>query len=146
MPDRDQSVCVVGTGHIGLPLAAVLANAGFRVTGYDINDEFLTRVSTTGRAGYIEEGLDELLGRTLHRGLTLSSSPPGAHDVYIITVGTPLDAATGRPTIEKVRQSIQQLAPRFGPDPLVILRSTVTIGTSRAVVLPEMARHAARFA
>ena len=145
MSDHALSVCVVGTGHIGLPLAAVLADAGFRVTGYDINDGFLTRVSTTGRAGYMEEGLDELLARTLNRGLTLSSSPPAAHDVYIITVGTPLDAATGRPTIDKVRQSIQQLAPRFGPDPLVILRSTVTIGTSRAVVLPEMARHAARF-
>ena len=145
MPDRDLTVCVVGTGHIGLPLAAVLADAGFRVTGYDINDEFLTRVSTTRSAGYIEEGLDELLGRTLHHGLTLSSSPPVAHDVYIITVGTPVDPATGRPTIEKVRQSIQQLAPRFGPDPLVILRSTVTIGTSRSVVLPEMVRHAPRF-
>lgn len=145
MSDSALSVCVVGTGHIGLPLAAVLADAGFRVTGYDINDEFLTRVSTTGRAGYMEEGLDELLGRTLNRGLTLSSSPPAAHDVYIITVGTPLDPATGRPTIDKVRQSIQQLAPRFGPDPLVILRSTVTIGTSRGVVLPEMARHAKSF-
>ena len=32
-------VCVVGTGHIGLPLAAVLAEAGFQVTGYDTNDE-----------------------------------------------------------------------------------------------------------
>ena len=145
MSDSALSVCVVGTGHIGLPLAAVLADAGFRVTGYDINDEFLTRVSTTGRAGYMEEGLDELLGRTLNRGLTLSSSPPAAHDVYIITVGTPLDPATGRPTIDKVRQSIQQLASRFGPDPLVILRSTVTIGTSRGVVLPEMARHAESF-
>jgi sugar transferase (PEP-CTERM/EpsH1 system associated) len=123
----------------------VLADAGFRVTGYDVNDEFLTRVTTTGRAGYIEDGLDELLARTLRGRLTLSSSPPGAHDVYIITVGTPLDPATGRPTIDKVRQAISQLAPRFGPDPLVILRSTVTIGTSRAAVLPEVARHTARF-
>ena len=145
MPDRDLTVCVVGTGHIGLPLAAVLADAGFRVTGYDVNDEFLTRVTTTGRAGYIEEGLDDLLARTLRGRLTLSSTPPAAHDVYIITVGTPLDPATGRPTIDKVRQAIAQLAPRFGPDPLVILRSTVTIGTSRGVVLPEMAKHAARF-
>ena len=41
-------ICVVGTGHIGLPLAAVLADAGFSVVGYDTNDDFVTRVNTTG--------------------------------------------------------------------------------------------------
>ena len=46
-----RKVCVVGTGHIGLPLAAVLAEAGFEVTGYDTNDDFVSRVNTTGAAG-----------------------------------------------------------------------------------------------
>jgi len=49
-------ICVVGTGHIGLPLAAVLAEAGFEVTGYDTNDDFVTRVNTTGTADFREEG------------------------------------------------------------------------------------------
>src|SRR3989338_7563269 len=70
-----RKVCVVGTGHIGLPLSAVLAEAGFEVTGYDTNDEFITRVNTTGAAGFQEEGLDELLRRHLHRRLTLTSTP-----------------------------------------------------------------------
>jgi UDP-N-acetyl-D-mannosaminuronic acid dehydrogenase len=145
MPKRDLRICVVGTGHIGLPLAALLADVGHHVVGYDMNDEFITRVSTTGRAGFLEEGLDELLLRNLHRRLMLSSSAPSAQDIYIITVGTPLDPATGRPTLSRVRLAIQQIAARFGPDPLVVLRSTVTVGTTRAVVLPEVRRHAARF-
>src|SRR5205807_1526903 len=45
MIDRPCKVCVVGTGHIGLPLAALLAEVGFEVTGYDTNDDFVTRAA-----------------------------------------------------------------------------------------------------
>src|SRR5437660_628479 len=138
-------ICVVGTGHIGLPLAAVLAEAGFEVTGYDTNDDFVTRVNTTGTADFREEGLDELSSRHLHLSLTLTSSPPAGQDVYIITVGTPLETGTERPSLERIRVAVQRIAPGFGPDPLIILRSTVSIGTTRSVVLPEIRRHAQRF-
>jgi len=110
-------ICVVGTGHIGLPLAAVLAEGGFEVTGYDTNDDFVTRVNTTGTADFREEGLDELLARHLHRSLTLTSSPPAGQDVYIITVGTPLETGTQRPSLERIRLAVQRIAPGFGPTP-----------------------------
>jgi UDP-N-acetyl-D-mannosaminuronic acid dehydrogenase len=139
-------VCVVGTGHIGLPLAAVLADAGFQVTGYDTNDDFISRVNTTGAAPFHEEGLDELLRRHLHRSLTLTSTPPAGHDAYIITVGTPLEPGTARPNQDRIRVAVERLAPAFGPDPLVILRSTVSIGTTRSVVLPAIRRRTERFA
>ena len=138
-------ICVVGTGHIGLPLAAVLAEAGFEVTGYDTNDDFVTRVNTAGTADFREEGLDELLARHLRRSLTLTSSPPVGQDVYIITVGTPLETGTQRPSLERIRVAVQRIAPGFGPDPLIILRSTVSIGTTRSVVLPEIRRATQQF-
>jgi UDP-N-acetyl-D-mannosaminuronic acid dehydrogenase len=138
-------VCVVGTGHIGLPLAAVLADAGFEVTGYDTNDDFVSRVNTSGAADFREDGLDGLLATHLHKSLTLTSSPPAGQDVYIITVGTPLEPGTQRPGLDRIRMAVQRIAPGFGPDPLVILRSTVSIGTTRSVVLPEIRRHAKRF-
>ncbi|MGH7414259.1 MAG: nucleotide sugar dehydrogenase [Candidatus Rokuibacteriota bacterium] len=135
----------MGTGHIGLPLAAVLADAGFRVTGYDTNDDFVTRVTTTGATDFQEEGLASLLGKHLHGRLTLSSTAPTEHDVYVITVGTPLEAGSQRPNLERIRLAVQRLAPGFGSDPLVILRSTVSIGTTREIVLPEIRRRAGRF-
>lgn len=138
-------VCVVGTGHIGLPLAAVLADAGFEVIGYDTNDEFITRVNTTGDPGFEEEGLEELLRRHLHGRLTLTSMPPTAQDAYIITVGTPLEPGTDRPSQDRIRVAVERLAPAFGPDPLVVLRSTVSIGTTRTVVLPAIRRKTERF-
>jgi len=138
-------ICVVGTGHIGLPLAAVLAEAGFQVTGYDTNDDFIVRVNTTRTVDFREEGLAELLERNLHNRLTLTSTPPSEQDIYIITVGTPLEAGTEQPDLEKIRLAVQRLAPGFGVDPLVVLRSTVSIGTTRKIVLPEIQRHASRF-
>ena len=146
MSHRPLTVCVVGTGHIGLPLAAVLADAGFKVTGYDTNDNFVSRVNTTGSADFREEGLDELLAKHLHKTLTLTSSPPAGQDVYIITVGTPLEPGVPRPDLERIRVAVQRLAVAFGPDPLIILRSTVSIGTTRNVVLPEIRRHTQKFA
>jgi UDP-N-acetyl-D-mannosaminuronic acid dehydrogenase len=145
MGERDLRVCVVGTGHIGLPLAAVLADVGFTVTGYDTNADFIARVNASGEAGFLEEGLAELLQRNLHRRLTLSSAPPASHDVYLITVGTPLDARTGRPNLARVQEAIRQISAGFPADPLVVLRSTVTIGTTRHVVLPEVLRRTSRF-
>jgi UDP-N-acetyl-D-mannosaminuronic acid dehydrogenase len=145
MSDRPLKICVVGTGHIGLPLAAVLADLGFQVTGYDTNDDFVTRVNTTGTVDFREEGLVDLLRQHLHRGLMLTSTPPTDQDVYIITVGTPLEGGTERPNLERIRVAVQKMASGFGHDPLVILRSTVSIGTTRSIVLPEIRRHTESF-
>jgi UDP-N-acetyl-D-mannosaminuronic acid dehydrogenase len=142
---KNGTVCVVGIGHIGLPLAAVLAEAGFQVFGYDTNDDFVSRLNTTGAADFHEDGLDELLAKHLHKALTLTSSPPAGQDVYIITVGTPLEPGTERPSLDRIRVAVQGIAPGFGQDPLIILRSTVSIGTTRNIVLPEIRRVARRF-
>jgi UDP-N-acetyl-D-mannosaminuronic acid dehydrogenase len=138
-------ICVVGTGHIGLPLAAVLADTGFQVTGYDTNDDFISRVNTSGRVDFREEGREELLRAHLHKGLTLTSTPPANQDIYVITVGTPLESGTDRPNLDRIRVAVQRIAAGFGPDPLVVLRSTVSIGTTRSIVLPEIRRHRDRF-
>jgi UDP-N-acetyl-D-mannosaminuronic acid dehydrogenase len=138
-------ICVVGTGHIGLPLAAVLADAGFSVVGYDTNDDFVTRVNTTGSVDFQEEGLSELLAKHLHRGLTLTSTPPDRQDIYVITVGTPLEVGQERPHLDRIRVAVQRIAPGFGENPLVVLRSTVSIGTTRRIVLPEIRRNTERF-
>ena len=54
--------------------------------------------------------------------------------MYIITVGTPLETGTQRPSLERIRMAVQRIAPGFGPDPLIILRSTVSIGTIASLI------------
>ena len=53
-------VCVVGLGHVGLPTAALLAEAGHEVVGCDTAPEVVARVNA-GHAGLPEPGLDALL-------------------------------------------------------------------------------------
>src|SRR4051794_22040420 len=47
LPDslRDQHVCIVGLGYVGLTLAVAMADAGFRVHGVEINSEVLAALA-----------------------------------------------------------------------------------------------------
>src|SRR4029078_7950771 len=113
-----------GRAHMGVPRAAVLAEAGFWVTGYDTNDDFIVRVNTTRTVDFQEEGLAALLERNLHNRLTLTSTRPSGQDIYIITVGTPLEAGTEQPDLDKIRLAVQRLAPGLRGGPAAGPRST----------------------
>jgi UDP-N-acetyl-D-mannosaminuronic acid dehydrogenase len=53
-------------------------------------------------------------------------------------VSTPVDPVTRRPQLEGLRAAARAVADACGPETLVVVRSTVPVGTSRAVVLPEL--------
>ena len=59
-------------------------------------------------------------------------------DIYIITVGTPIDDNTKVPIIEYIEHAADSIATKIKLNNLVILRSTVTVGTSRNVVLNRL--------
>ncbi|MDP6612691.1 MAG: NAD(P)-dependent oxidoreductase, partial [Candidatus Hydrothermarchaeota archaeon] len=56
---RKSTVGIVGLGHIGLPLAAIIAEKGFKVLGADLNSWIVEAVNS-GRAAVHEEGLQRL--------------------------------------------------------------------------------------
>ena len=56
---------IFGLGHVGLTLAACLADSGFQVLGYDVDDEKIQTISN-GRASFYEPGLD-ILNRESHK-------------------------------------------------------------------------------
>ena len=55
---------IFGLGHVGLALAACLANSGFQVLGYDVDEEKIHIISN-GRAPFYEPGLDILIGKAI---------------------------------------------------------------------------------
>jgi UDP-N-acetyl-D-mannosaminuronic acid dehydrogenase len=57
----------------------------------------------------------------------------------ILCVSTPVDPGTHAPELENLRLAARHVAAVCAPDTLVIVRSTVPVGASRAVVLPELA-------
>jgi nucleotide sugar dehydrogenase len=133
----DRTVCVIGLGYVGLTLAVALARAGFEVHGVEISDQVLGSLER-GEPHFHEPGLKEHLSRTVaDGGLRFSKYIPadcGAR-VYIITVGTPLDAAGGT-RLDMVENVSHELAGHLKDGDLVIMRSTVMLGTTRKVVLP----------
>ena len=132
----DRAVCVIGLGYVGLTLAVAMVRAGFDVHGVEIRDDVLQRLDR-GEPHFHEPGLEESLRRAIADGLGFSKFIPqnaGAR-VYIITVGTPLDDA-GRTRLDMVEKVSRELSGHLRPGDLVIMRSTMMLGTTRKVVLP----------
>jgi len=134
---RDHSVCVLGLGYVGLTLAVVMADAGFSVLGVEIRQEVLDLLGR-GEPHFHEPGLEERLRRVIRSGqLRCVRNIPADYrgSVFIVTVGTPL-GADGRARLDLVENVSREVAARLKQDDLVIMRSTVKLGTTRKIVRP----------
>jgi UDP-N-acetyl-D-mannosaminuronic acid dehydrogenase len=65
--------------------------------------------------------------------------PSGGVDAVVICVSTPVAEGSRAPELENLRRAARHVAERCAPDTLVVVRSTVPVGGTRAVVLPELA-------
>lgn len=129
----------MGMGYVGLTLGAVMANKGFDVHGVEINPATL-EIIRQGKAHFYEANLDPLIRRGIKLGKLHAHSEIPADidfDVFIITVGTPLDA-DGRPRMDMVENVAKGICERMRDGAMVILRSTVKLGTSLNVVKPML--------
>jgi nucleotide sugar dehydrogenase len=137
--NRRPVVAVVGFGYIGSCIGATLAGRGLQVVGID-QDQDLIAEMTAGRCRFNEPGLPELLAAGVKAGsLTISAdhSQVAAADVIIIAVATPVDAQrqilTGH-----LESACASLAPHLRPGQLVIIKSTVSPGTTRLLARPAL--------
>ncbi len=134
---QDQSVCILGMGYVGLTLAVAMTEAGFRVHGLEVRQDILESLAQ-GKPHFWEPGLEEKLTRAVRGGrLTVSRELDASVDVsvYIITVGTPL-GPDGVARLDMVENATRQVSNHMKDGVLIILRSTVKIGTARKVVHP----------
>src|SRR5690349_11484136 len=127
---KDRSVCVLGLGYVGLTLAATMAEVGFNVSGVEIREDVLAKLKK-GEPHFHEPGLRECLRRVVKRGhLTYSKhlTKDVRTSVYLITVGTPL-GKNGKPSLESITNVAHELSGFLKDGDIVIMRSTVTLGT-----------------
>lgn len=133
----DRGVCVMGLGYVGLTLAVAMADIGFEVVGVEIRGSVLDSLAK-GKAHFYEPGLDKKLQKVMKSGnLKLSEDIPKSWQgsVFIVTVGTPLDAE-GRSRIDMIENVSRQVATKLKSNDLVIMRSTVKLGVTSKVVMP----------
>jgi UDP-N-acetyl-D-mannosaminuronic acid dehydrogenase len=143
---RDGEVCVLGLGYVGLTLAVTMADIGFKVVGVEVLDDVVQSLSK-GLPHFFEPGLESRLKRVIKSGnLLIKKQIPDQWNgsVYIITVGTPLDE-NKRVRLDMIKNVSSEVASHMKEDDLVIMRSTLKIGTTRNIVLPILKRECNKF-
>lgn len=91
---RPKQVCVVGCGKLGLPLVAVLADAGHMVVGFDLNKRLIEKLSM-GSIPWFEETLPDLLAKN-HKRIRFTSTLADAMkdtEFFLVIVPSPSDDA-----------------------------------------------------
>lgn len=129
-----KSVNVIGLGYIGLPTAALLAEAGYSVIGTDV-DESVVKVINSGNAHIYEPGLNDAVSTAVASGKLKATTRPRKSDVYIICVPTPIKQTTPMPIPDTdfVFAAVRNIAPIIKQGDLIILESTSPVGTTEGV-------------
>lgn len=144
------TICVIGLGYVGLPLAVRFAKMGFIVKGVDINPSLIraiekrqspiTEVSDADLNSVLDKNLSAILvdkeygmtARDLRDKVTDS-------DIFCVCVPTPVDYKNGcRPEIKYLTNSAVIVRDSCGMDPgrerLVVVESTTYPGCTRQIM------------
>ncbi len=138
LDDRSAKVVVLGLGYVGLPLAAVLAEAGFQVTGVDPDQEKISLLNQG--ISYIEDVDKEVIRNLTNKGklsATSDFSVVAEADAVSICVPTPL-RKTRDPDLSYIVEVSESIAPYIHPGMVVVLESTTYPGTTRELLLPKL--------
>ena len=128
--DRSARIGVIGQGYVGLPLALVFREAGFPVTGFDLDPR---KVQALGRGeSYIKHIGPERVAAAVAGGMftaTTDFDQLAACDAIIICVPTPLGQHR-EPDNSYIHSTAREIAKRLRREQLVILESTTYPGTT----------------
>lgn len=123
-------IAVAGTGYVGLVTGVCLASKGHQVTCVDIDEEKV-KIMQQGISPIYEEGLSDLMKESMDN-LTFTTDYENAYkdaEVIFIGVGTP-EKQDGSANLSYVFQVGKQIAQNVERDCVVVVKSTVPIGTN----------------
>lgn len=133
-----QTVSVIGLGYIGLPTAAVLAQAGKTVIGVDVKQSNVDAINA-GRVPFVEEGLETVVAGTVAQGKLSAQTETPEADAYIVSVPTPFKG-DHEADLSYIEAAARGIAPKLKGGELVVLESTSPPGATEhmaAVILAE---------
>jgi UDP-N-acetyl-D-glucosamine dehydrogenase len=138
LQDRSAKISVVGLGYVGLPLAVVFAEAGFEVTGIDLDKNKVEALQQS--RSYIQDVPSSCIEKLVKDGClraTTDFSVLENVDTVSICVPTPL-RKTGDPDLSFIVSATDSLAPYVHPGMVVVLESSTYPGTTREMLLPRL--------
>jgi UDPglucose 6-dehydrogenase len=128
-------ITMIGTGYVGLVTGTCLAESGNDVTCVDIDQSKIDRLRR-GEIPIYEPGLSELVLYNAKAGRLKFTSRaadtvPGSKCVFI-AVGTP-QRDDGSANLDGLWKAVDGIAPLLSEGAIVVIKSTVPVGTNRAV-------------
>ncbi|WP_286270997.1 non-hydrolyzing UDP-N-acetylglucosamine 2-epimerase [Thalassotalea hakodatensis] len=127
---KNETLAVVGMGYMGLPIASLIAQAGYSVTGIDLSQDKVDSINR-GECPFDEVGMPELIKKVVEQGFLKASTSIPSSDTYLVAVPTPhKDNACDRSYVFSAADAIAKVA-KDGQT--VIVESTISPQTSLAV-------------
>lgn len=129
-------VAMIGTGYVGLVSGACMADFGHHVTCVD-KDASKIETLKRGDIPIYEPGLNDLVHNNAKQGRLLFTidlkATVAAADAVFIAVGTPSRRGDGHADLAFVYEAARDIAPSLGETTVVIVKSTVPVGTGDEV-------------
>jgi nucleotide sugar dehydrogenase len=132
---QEKTVCIIGLGYVGLPLACLCASKGYKTYGLDINKDAVEKINS-GKSPFEDEFVDELLPKV--KGVLEATTDPSMiaeSDIICICVPTPVDE-NHHPDLGPVKKVAETISGYLKKGRIIILESTVFPGTTEEVVAP----------
>lgn len=134
--DGMATICIIGTGYVGLVTGTCLADMGHTVTCVDIAEEKIEQLQH-GIVPIHEPGLSELVRHNLYArrlNFTASYSEGLQHSDFIfIAVNTPTAVNLDRADMRYVERAIHSIARELDHDAIIVNKSTMPVGSGDAV-------------
>lgn len=129
----NKKIAIFGVGRVGLPLALVLADKDFQVTGIDV-DPYKINLLKHKIMPFLEEDAQPLLTKHSGKNFQVFSQEHidrivSENAIIIFTLGTPIDD-TYSPNFSDIEKLIRRISPVIKPGHTIILRSTVSPGAT----------------
>ena len=135
---------IIGLGFVGLSLTSVLAAKGYSTFGIDVDIKKCKQI-TDGKSPFFEPNLEKTLREGLRKKLTISNdySLVKNCDFIFVTVGTP-QSSDGSIDLSMIKKSVKEIGKimyRNKKDQIILIKSTVTPGTMKDIVLPILEKN-----
>ena len=132
--DFDKTV-VVGLGFVGLTLAVHIAKSGFPVIGID-SDQTIIKSLNKKEIPFYEQGMQSALDELESDSLSFKNNIPKLdsekRNIFIIAVGTPI--TNNSANFDQLESSIRSINEHISHNDLLVIRSTVPIGTCKEFI------------
>lgn len=139
MKIKKDKIAVIGLGYVGLPLASLCATKGYKVVGFESNQNIVD-VLSNGKSHIVDNTVETLLSKANASGnfqVTTKNEALSDCSVYLICVPTPINS-NNDPDIKPLISALDVIAPYINNDDLIVLESTVFPGTCDDTVLPYL--------